>query len=127
MSNQTTNEQYKSDKTMTWLAYGLYGLGLIFAGIPTLVGLILSYVKRGNTESEVLKSHFTNLIRLFWISVVLVVIVMLLGGSSFAEMAYTGSLPFTGILSVLLSIAAGIWYLYRLVLGVVRLSSDKAI
>lgn len=51
--------------TAAWIAYGLYGLGA-FLMWPTLIGLIVCYVKRDTPGAGFINSHYRWLIRVFW-------------------------------------------------------------
>lgn len=56
--------------TMPRITYGLYAIAAV-SGFPMLIGLILAYVVR--TEAEPwLETHYTFLIRTFWVGLVLI-------------------------------------------------------
>ena len=61
---------------MPRVAYGLYALSVV-SGFPMLVGLIVAYVARGEAPAW-LQSHYTFLIRTFWLFIALVCIGMVL-------------------------------------------------
>ncbi len=54
----------ESDRTLAVVAYVLHLFGVI-AGIPSIVGLIINYVKR-NDYDELFDSHHSWMIRSFW-------------------------------------------------------------
>ena len=51
--------------TTAWIAYGCYFVGLLMWW-PMLVGLVISYVRRGETAAGFIDSHYGWLIRSFW-------------------------------------------------------------
>ena len=36
----------EKQRNLMYLLYGLFGLGMIFGGLPTLIGVILAYIRR---------------------------------------------------------------------------------
>ncbi|TDR71632.1 DUF4870 family protein [Paludibacterium purpuratum] len=91
--------------------YILYGLGLFFP-VCTLIGLIVAYVKRQDAAGSGYASHFTWLIRTFWISLgvaIVGVLTMLIG------------------IGVLILIALWIWHVYRLVAGFLKFNDRRPI
>ena len=54
----TADDKLRSNKTLTWVIYGLYGASFL-VGITSIVAIILNYVKRGDVAGTYLESHFT--------------------------------------------------------------------
>src|SRR4051812_2725341 len=75
------------DRAMPAVVYVLYILGL-FHGLTLIVGLIMAYVLR-DSAGPVMSSHYTYVIRTFWVSLIWLVI----GGAIMLV-----SIPFTFIL-----------------------------
>ena len=113
--------------TLTHVIYGLHAfsaltglLGAAFvvtaflSGWPSIIAVILNYVKRSETRGTHLESHFRWQIRTFWFALLWVFLAALLG------LTIVG-LPLTYVIAVL----AGLWVLYRIVRGWLRLVSDK--
>ena len=113
--------------TLTHVIYGLHAfsaltglLGAAFvvtaflSGWPPIIAVILNYVKRGETRGTFLESHFRWQIRTFWFALLWVAVAVLLG------LTIVG-LPLAYVIAVL----AGLWVLYRIVRGWLRLVSDK--
>ncbi len=112
---------------LTFLIYGLHGIsafsGLLspafvvtafLTGWPSIIAVIINYVKRGAARGTWLESHFRWQIRTFWYAFLWVTIVLLL--------AFT----VIGIpVALLIAWFAGLWVLYRIVRGWLRLS-DRA-
>lgn len=109
MENQMTTQK---DKQMLYVAYICYILSIIFAGIPSLIGLIIAYVKRKDVQGTIYADHCTFLIRTFWIS-------LILGLLSVLTM-------FIGI-GLIVLIIGGLWFVVRVVVGLVKLHGDQAV
>lgn len=113
--------------TLTHVVYGLHAfsaltglLGTAFvvtaflSGWPSIIAVVLNYLKRGETRGTFLESHFRWQIRTFWFALLLVVIAVLAGLTIVA-------LPLAWVIAVV----AGIWVLYRIARGWLRLVSEK--
>ena len=107
----TTDEALRSNKTLTWVIYGLYAASFLI-GITCLVAIILNYVKRGDVAGTYLESHFNWQIRTFWISLVVGIIGMVL---------------MLVLIGWLVLLADAVWVIYRLVMGALKLSESKPI
>lgn len=100
----------KNDKTFALVVYGLYLAGF-FIGVTALIGVIIAYVKRGDATA-LLAGHFSNQIRIFWISLATLII--------------------GGVLSVVMIgwVVIFIWVLWALfvcIKGALRLMDDKPV
>lgn len=104
-------EQLKSFKTFTMIIYGLYALGLVMGGLPTIVGLIMAYVKRREYASTIYGLHLRFLIRTFWYGALWAIV----GG--ILTLVYIGFAVLTIV---------GIWYIYRIVRGFLYMYDGKA-
>jgi uncharacterized membrane protein len=113
--------------TLTHVIYGLHAfsaltglLGAAFivtaflTGWPSIIAVVLNYVKRGETQGTYLASHFRWQIRTFWFALLWVAVAVLAG------LTIVG-LPFAWIVAF----GAGLWVLYRIVRGWLRLVSEK--
>ncbi|MCE9658644.1 MAG: hypothetical protein K8R60_08800 [Burkholderiales bacterium] len=107
----TTEDTLRSNKTLTWILYGLYGASFL-VGITSIVAIILNYVKRGDVAGTYLESHFTWQIRTFWISLVVAII---------------GVVLMIVLVGWLVLLADMVWVIYRLVIGAVKLNENKPI
>jgi uncharacterized membrane protein len=84
--------------------------------LPSVIAVILSYVKRGESRGTFLESHFRWLIRTFWFAVLWCAI----GGVL--------ALTIVGIpLAWILFAVTGIWLAYRVIRGWLALKGGKAI
>jgi len=110
MSTEITPEQSEiNNKNITQLIYGLYAASLI-VGVTGLVGIILNYVKRDDVVGTMYESHFTWQIRTFWYSLLWFVL---------------GLLTVWLVVGFFVWVASGIWFIYRIVKGWLRLSEGK--
>ena len=100
------------------LAIGAFGaasvLGSFLFGWPSIIAVILNYVKRSEVRGTWLESHFSWQIRTFWFALLWAVIVALV------------SLPLTVILVGIGTWVAGlfilgVWAIYRVTRGWLRL------
>jgi uncharacterized membrane protein len=125
----TVVEPKPSDITWTHVIYALHGFGVALGvatsafivtsflfGLPSILAVILNYVKRGDVRGTFLESHFRWQIRTFWYALLWIVVASLV------------SLPFMLVLIGFVTlwvaaIAIGVWVLYRVVRGWMRLSA----
>jgi uncharacterized membrane protein len=101
--------QEESNKNITHVIYGLYAASLI-SGITSIVAIVLNYVKRDDVVGTVYESHFRWQIRTFWFSVLWGVV---------------GWITVWILIGFGVWIAAGIWFIYRIAKGWLRLSEGK--
>jgi len=100
------------------LAIGAFGaatvLGSFIFGWPSIIAVIINYVKRGDARGTWLDSHFGWQIRTFWYTLLWVVVAGLL------------ILTVIGIpVAWVLLICAGLWVLYRIIRGWIALTEAK--
>ena len=102
------------------LVMGIVGVativGAFLTGWPSLIAVVLNYVKRSEVRGTWLDSHFSWQIRTFWFALLWLAI----GGVLFATVI---GIPF----AILLWLATGIWVLYRIIRGWLALTSQKAL
>jgi uncharacterized membrane protein len=119
--------------TVTQITYGLHALGLALGafgaatvvgsflfGWPSIIAVIINYVKRGDARGTWLESHFTWQIRTFWFALLWAALVWV-----------------TGLLLVIVLIGfaiwaiglfvLGVWAVYRVVKGWLRLQSRQPV
>ncbi|MBI3374973.1 MAG: hypothetical protein HY017_24895 [Betaproteobacteria bacterium] len=85
-------------------------------GFPSIVAVVLNYVKRSEARGTFLESHFRWQIRTFWFTLLWCAI----GGMLFATLI-------GALLAFPLFVAVGLWVVYRVVRGWVALKDGKAI
>jgi uncharacterized membrane protein len=113
--------------TLTHVMYGLHAFsaitGLITAalivtafltGWPSIIAVIMNYVKRGEVAGTFLESHFSWQLRTFWFALLWVVIGWLL------IVTIVGL-----VIGVPLLLGVGVWVLYRIIRGWLNLASGK--
>ncbi|MDX1733541.1 MAG: hypothetical protein R3228_04210 [Halioglobus sp.] len=115
---------------MVTLTYVIYGLHLFSAangvltsafvvtaflsGWPSILAVLLNYIKRGAARGTYLESHFRWQIRTFWFALLWLLVGFIL--------------VFTVIgipLAWVLVMVVGLWVLYRMLRGLVRLMNDE--
>jgi uncharacterized membrane protein len=83
-------------------------------GWPSIIAVILNYVKRSDVRGTWLDSHFSWQIRTFWWSLLWVVVGFVL------------FITLIGIpIAYVLWVATGIWVLYRIIRGWLALTSER--
>ena len=116
--------------TLTHVIYALHAFGLLtgivtaatvvgafLTGWPSIIAVILNYVKRGEVRGTWIESHFRWQIRTFWfgflwVALCMVFVVVTLG---------------IGMLIAWLPLGlVGLWFIYRIVKGWLRLVDRRA-
>ena len=86
------------------------------SGWPSIIAVILNYVKRSEVRGTWLDTHFSWQIRTFWFALLW----LLVGGILFATVV---GIP----VAIVLWIGTGIWVLYRIIRGWLALVSEKTL
>lgn len=113
--------------TVAHIVYGLHALSLFIGvmtaativgafvfGVPSILAVIISYIKRGDARGTYLESHFRWQIRTFWAVLVWCVV----GGIFFITLI---GIP----VALGIFFAAGIWAIYRIARGWLALKEGK--
>jgi uncharacterized membrane protein len=113
--------------TLTHVMYGLHAFSAItglmsaalvvtafLTGWPSIIAVIMNYVKRGEAGGTFLDSHFSWQLRTFWFALLWVVtgwlmIVTIIGA----------------VIGVPLLLGVGVWVLYRIARGWINLANRK--
>lgn len=114
--------------SLAYIIYGLHAFSALsgalspalivtafFAGWPSLLAVVLTYLKRGDVKGTWLESHFRWTLRTFWFALLWIVV----GGILFVTII--GVIP-----AIILWIGAGLWVLYRIIRGLKCLLSEQA-
>ena len=115
--------------TLTHVIYGLHAFSALtglastalivtafLSGWPSIIAVILNYVKRSDVRGTWLDSHFSWQIRTFWYALLWLVIGAIL------------FITFVGIpFAVVLWIGTGLWVLYRIIRGWLALLSERTL
>ncbi|MCR5877348.1 hypothetical protein [Phenylobacterium sp. J367] len=110
------------DRTMPAVVYGLYLLA--FATVVTaFIGLVIAYAQRDSAGPRT-RSHYTFLIRTFWMSIAWWIIggCLAIWGAVFSVILI--GLPFLAI-GVFIMGVVGVWWALRCILGVIYLARDE--
>lgn len=114
--------------TLTHVMYGLHAFSAItgiassalivtafLTGWPSIIAVIINYVKRSDVQGTWLDSHFGWQLRTFWFALLWLVV----GTAAFVTVI--------GIaVAIVIWIGTGLWVLYRLIRGWMALSEKKA-
>ena len=98
----------ENERTFVLISYVLHLLGSV-AGITSIVGLVLNYLKRGGND-DVLASHHAWMIRSFWWAVLWGVI---------------GWITIIILVGWAILLAVWVWYIYRHVRGLVAFTNGE--
>jgi len=133
--NQTSSATFTvadpSDATWTHVIYALHAFGVVMGvatsaaivtsflfGLPSIVAVILNYVRRSRVRGTFLESHFRWQIRTFWYALGWIVLATIL--------SVPLMLLVVGFLTQWMAIVViGLWVLYRVVRGWTRLASRQ--
>jgi len=111
-------DRLDSLKKICLVDYGLHIAGpLLSMGVLSVIALIVNYLKRDDARGTIYASHMNWMIRTFWWTVFWVVV-------SFLPALLLTVISF-GLLSFLFLVPV-IWYLYRMVKGVLWLNDGRA-
>jgi uncharacterized membrane protein len=125
----TTNQTSGSLYTWTQAIYALHAFSLLagilgaatvvgafLTGWPSIIAVILNYVKRGEVDGTWLESHFRWQIRTFWYGCLWVGLCVMFVVVTFG----------VGILIAWLPLAiVGMWFIYRVARGWLALSGGR--
>jgi len=123
----TDEAQLDGLRAWTHVIYGLHALSVVIGittaafivtafvfGVPSIVAVILNYLKRAEARGTYLESHFRWQIRTFWFALLWILI---------------GAVLFVTIIGIpiawMIWIGAGIWVIYRVARGWLTLQERK--
>jgi uncharacterized membrane protein len=101
---------------VTGIASSALVVTAFLSGWPSIIAVILNYVKRSEVRGTWLDSHFSWQIRTFWFALLWLAI----GAILFATVV---GIPFAFVLWI----ATGVWVLYRIIRGWLALLSQKTL
>jgi uncharacterized membrane protein len=113
--------------SVTHIVYGLHAFSALaglssaafvvtafLSGWPSILAVVINYVKRSETRGTFLESHFRWQIRTFWFALLWVIVCWLF------------AITLIGIpVALALALGIGLWVLYRIARGWITLSSNK--
>lgn len=126
--NQTVSQSSSNLVSLTYIIYGLHLfsainglLGTAFivtaflSGWPSIIAVILNYLKQDEARGTYLESHFRWQIRTFWFGFLWIAI---------------GAILFVTVILIpvawVMLVVVGIWILYRLIRGLMSLLSEQS-
>ena len=104
----TSNSEVKN---YVFIAYVAYALGLLILFTP-VIGVILAFIKRDEAQGSIYASHIDWLIKTFWVSLIGLLL---------------GRLTILILIGWLILLVTAIWFIYRVVVGLIKLNEDKPI
>lgn len=110
------------DKTMPAVCYALYLLAFA-TGITAIIGLIIAYAQQGQA-SATMRTHYTFLIRTFWLGLLLMVASGVVFGIGAILSIILIGIPIMA-LGGLMGAGAAVWYGVRCIVGLVYLSRGE--
>lgn len=114
-SNKTAanvvNTSNSEVKNYVFIAYVTYALGLLILFTP-VIGVILAFIKRDEAQGSIYASHIDWLIKTFWVSLIGLLL---------------GRLTILILIGWLILLVTAIWFIYRVVVGLIKLNEDKPI
>jgi uncharacterized membrane protein len=107
-------------------AIGILGSAMIVTafvfGLPSIAAVVMNYVRRDDARGTWLESHFSWQLRTFWLALLWMVLLAVLG-ALFALTIIGLPLAFAFFLGM---IGVGIWAVYRIARGWLRLKEGRA-
>ena len=113
----------------THVIYGLHAASVVIGitsaafivtafvfGVPSIVAVILNYLKRAEARGTFLESHFSWQIRTFWFTLLWCAI----GGLLFVTLV-------GALVAIPLFLGVGIWVIYRVIRGWLALKDGKPV
>ncbi|MGE0464022.1 MAG: DUF4870 family protein [Vicinamibacterales bacterium] len=128
-----TREPDASLVTVTHITYALHALGLAIGafgaasvlgsflfGWPSIIAVIVNYVKRGDARGTWLESHFTWQIRTFWFAMLWACVIGIVG--------LVLAIVVVGIAIWIVGLfVLGIWAIYRIIRGWLALKDRRPV
>jgi uncharacterized membrane protein len=119
-------------RTIVMLCYVLFLIACV-NGVTAIAGVIIAYVKRHDALGTVWQSHFSNLILVFWVMVGATLLVFLSWPFAFGwwfahgfVWVWAPTLVFPLFFGFILFPVLAIWYLYRVIRGLIRAGEERA-
>ena len=111
MATNVVNTANSDVKNYVFIAYVTYAVGLLILFTP-VVGVIMAYVKRDEAQGTIYASHIDYLIKTFWVSLAGTVL---------------GTFTTLILIGWLILLVTAIWFIYRVVIGLIKLNEDKPV
>ncbi len=112
-----------SEKNLAMLIYVLYA-ACFFSGASFFIAFVINYIKRGDIQDPIIKSHYDWQIGSAW--VFLFGFILSVIGVLTTTFIFRGS-PIAMLIAGFLVVANGLWFLYCIIKGLLRLNDGKPI
>lgn len=133
--HMNVDQQYQSNKTLTFVLYVMYIAAIFSAGILALIALIINYAKRSSVRGTIFETHFAWQIRTVWWYVLWNILACI---PLFAYLATVDSFTYTDDMAIALAslglttwgavvVVSFIWIIYRGIKGLIVLNENRAI
>ena len=116
------------------ICYVLYLVAFI-NGLTAIIGVIIAYIKKPDAIGTVWESHFKNLIVVFWVMLAALIIGLVTFPISLLSMGalYDGDFVWPALSAFALPLLLWIfifpvliiWFLYRMIRGLIRAADDR--
>jgi uncharacterized membrane protein len=117
------------------ICYVLYLVAFI-NGLTAIIGVIIAYIKKSDALGTVWESHFKNLILVFWVMLATFIVglatlpISLFSLAALFEQNFAwpavSALAFPLLAWMLIFPVLLIWFLYRMIRGLIRAGDDRA-
>jgi uncharacterized membrane protein len=121
-------------RTAAMICYVLYLVAFI-NGLTAIIGVIIAYIKKSDAAGTVWESHFRSLIVVFWVMLAVLVLGLVSFPISLFSLAalFEGDFAWPALSAFALPMLAWIfivpvfviWFLYRMIRGLIRAADDK--
>ncbi|WP_343597413.1 hypothetical protein [Acinetobacter sp.] len=125
------DDQFQSDKTLTFVLYILYIAAIFSAGILAVIALVINYLKKDSVQDTIFESHFNWQISSVWWYIAWNII----GVLPFGFLFFTGDdvnlfagvalLAFIFWLAVMF--ISWVWIIYRAIKGLLALNENQPV
>lgn len=105
-----TTATLQRERNILWVAYFLHALSIFTVWLSSVAGVVVNHIKYTEAEDEVIASHHRWLLRTFWFALLWNIICIPL------------TFFFVGFIGFIL---VAIWFIYRLVRGILALVDNK--
>ena len=111
------------DKTVAFIIYVLYIAGTVYGGVVNVVAVVICYLARRNATDELLTSHYTYQIWVFWVSFLASVFTLVMCVGLF----FSGQKIIAAIAGTVLAVSVVVGMMTASVYGLMRLNNDKRV
>ncbi len=112
MQNTNLIVPNKSQNNFMLAIYILFALSIVLGGLTAVVGAILAYLKRNDMRGTIYETHISYLLRTFIVT--------------FIGFILGSILSIIGVGMILIALV-GIWYLFRVVVGIVKFANKQTV